>query len=184
MGRHPALVLIQHHASDPGWHSAMGGVRRACRAPVVLLQADHDPHVRAEAYRHGADEVIGLPCSEAELRRRVACHLDHSMAKSLWVFLAPMGLQLDYEMQTARLNGCELLLTPSEFKLLGYLARRSGDIVPKLELIGLLGGPSTESDGTSTLETHLSRLRKKMRGCAPGCDPIEAINRVGYRFNP
>ena len=80
-------------------------------------------------------------------------------------------------------------LTPTEFRLLVFLMRAPGQVIPRERIIERVFG--YDFDGLDrTLDTHLSNLRRKLEQDAPGPQApqsrklIETVYGVGYRFSP
>jgi two-component system response regulator PrrA len=75
-------------------------------------------------------------------------------------------------------GGRSVDLTPREFELLEYLARRQGEVVNKQELSARIWGFDFETD-SHVLPVYIGYLRRKLQ--AAGCpDLIRAVRGVGY----
>jgi len=90
-------------------------------------------------------------------------------------------LTVDFERETAFLDGAPLKLTAKAFSLLAFLARHPGQLVPRESLLMLVWGYG-EDIRTRTLDVHVRRLRKSLGKY--GTVYIETIFGVGYRFQP
>jgi DNA-binding response OmpR family regulator len=90
-------------------------------------------------------------------------------------------LVVDFERQTAYLEGAPMKLTAKAFSLLAFLARHPGQLVPRETLLMLVWGYGEEIR-TRTLDVHVRRLRKSLGKY--GTVYIETIFGVGYRFQP
>jgi len=90
-------------------------------------------------------------------------------------------LIVDYQEQTAQLDGQLLNLTQKEFDLLALLVRRAGELIPRPMLLMLVWGYDVEIR-TRTLDVHIRRLRKNLGSYAT--QYIETVFGVGYRFQP
>ncbi len=89
------------------------------------------------------------------------------------------GWQLDVRRHEIRWQNALVPATPIEFRLLGVLVDRLGDLVPHADL--LAAGWPTENDPDSLwLKPHLARLRDKLR--AIGAPVPVAVRAVGYRL--
>jgi len=90
-------------------------------------------------------------------------------------------LTIDFECETATLDGQPLKLTSKAFSLLAFLVRHPGQLVPREALLMLVWGYGA-GIRTRTLDVHIRRLRKSLGAYA---NPyIETIFGVGYRFQP
>ncbi len=92
-----------------------------------------------------------------------------------------LHLVVDFERETAQLDGTRMNLTSKTFSLLAFLIRHPGQLVPRETLLMLVWGYSQEIR-TRTLDVHIRRLRKSFGKY--GTAYIETIFGVGYRFQP
>lgn len=93
------------------------------------------------------------------------------------------NLAIDYGARSASLGGQALQLTRSEFDLLACLTRRPGTVVSSADLLSYIWDEPWQGDETS-IETHVSRLRRKLGESATSPRFIWTIRGVGYRFEP
>lgn len=91
------------------------------------------------------------------------------------------NLQIDYGARTATLDGAFLQLTRSEFDLLARLTRSPGVVVSSGDLLAYIWDEPWMGDETS-IETHVSRLRRKLGESATSPRFIWTIRGVGYKF--
>jgi len=92
-----------------------------------------------------------------------------------------LHLMVDFERETAHLDGAPMKLTAKAFSLLAFLVRHPGQLVPRETLLMLIWGYGEEIR-TRTLDVHVRRLRKSLGKY--GTVYIETIFGVGYRFQP
>ena len=92
-----------------------------------------------------------------------------------------LHLMVDFERETAHLDGAPMKLTAKAFSLLAFLARHPGQLVPRETLLMIVWGYG-EDIRTRTLDVHVRRLRKSLGKY--GTVYIETIFGVGYRFQP
>jgi DNA-binding response OmpR family regulator len=92
-----------------------------------------------------------------------------------------MHLSVDFERETALLDGSPMKLTYKAFSLFAFLVQHPGELVPRETLLMLVWGYGQEIR-TRTLDVHIRRLRKGLG--AYGAVYIETIFGVGYRFQP
>jgi two-component system, OmpR family, response regulator len=78
----------------------------------------------------------------------------------------------------AAVNGKELALTPTEFRLLAFLVRNRNQVVSQLTLLEEVWG-NTDAD-PKQVRLYVSYLRRKLNGA--GVDPIETVRGFGYRY--
>jgi len=147
--------------------------------PVILLAASSDPVDRVRALDRGADDVIGRPFAYEELLARIRALLRRSTTSETEVLVAG---ELMVDRRTRRVSVREALVTLSakEFELLARLAAEPYRVFTKEELLREVWGYRTLGR-TRTLESHASRLRKKLR-LLEGDSFVVNVWGVGYRL--
>lgn len=147
--------------------------------PVILLAPSSDPVDRVRALDRGADDVMGRPFAYEELLARIRALLRRSTTSATEVLLAG---ELIVDRRTRRVLVRETLVTLSakEFELLARLAAEPYRVFTKEELLREVWGYRTLGR-TRTLESHASRLRKKLR-LVEGDQFIVNVWGVGYRL--
>lgn len=147
--------------------------------PVILLAPSSDPVERVRALDRGADDVMGRPFAYEELLARIRALLRRSTTSTAEVLVAG---ELVVDRRTRRVSVGETLVTLSakEFELLAWLAAEPHRVFTKDELLREVWGYRALGR-TRTLESHASRLRKKLR-VAPDDDFIVNVWGVGYRL--
>ena len=147
--------------------------------PVILLAASSDPVDRVRALDRGADDVMGRPFAYEELLARIRALLRRSTTSATEVLLAG---ELIVDRRTRRVSVRETLVTLSakEFELLARLAAEPYRVFTKEELLREVWGYRALGR-TRTLESHASRLRKKLR-LVEGDHFVVNVWGVGYRL--
>ena len=92
-----------------------------------------------------------------------------------------LHLSVDFERETAVLDGTRMKLTYKAFALLTFLVRHPGQLIPRDTLLMLVWGYGADIR-TRTLDVHIRRLRKSLGNY--GTAYIETVFGVGYRFQP
>lgn len=148
---------------------------RGERAPVILITARSALEDRLAGLDGGADDYIVKPFAMQELvaRIRAVTRRCAQQASQTWT----VGeLTLEPRAHRAWLGDTALELSPREFRLLLELAREPGAVVSK-SLLGRRLEPLGEPLDASTIEVHLSNLRRKI-----GAQRIHTVRGVGYRL--
>lgn len=90
-------------------------------------------------------------------------------------------LLVDFDQQSAVLDGRRMALTRKEYDLFALLVQHAGEIIPRDALLMQVWGYGSDIR-TRTLDVHVRRLRKKLGQYAD--EYIETIFGIGYRFQP
>ena len=92
-----------------------------------------------------------------------------------------LHLSVDFERETALLDGTRMKLTYKAFVLLALLVRHPGQLIPRDTLLLLVWGYGVDIR-TRTLDVHIRQLRKSLGSY--GDAYIETVFGVGYRLQP
>lgn len=157
---------------------------------VMMVTARVDAESIVSGLDSGADDYLTKPFDAAVLAARVRqlmrrlqfeselkIQADSSNNKNQSI-LGFSGLTVDTDKHDVRLDGEEIHLTPSEFKLLAELLKAGGKVLTRERLIDLIQGHDVNVTGR-TIDTHVFTLRKKIGSWA---SHLETIRGVGYRI--
>ena len=166
---------------------AMRGEGTTRELPVLVLTAKREQEDRIEGFELGADDYLTKPFSPRELVLRVDAILRRAQASGVQVggggrSLRAGPLSVDLSALRVTLDGVELQLTPTEFRLLRTLVERRGRTQSRRQLLEEAWSVEAEvSDRiqTRTVDMHIRRLRAKL---GPVGDWIETVRGFGYRF--
>jgi two-component system, OmpR family, KDP operon response regulator KdpE len=159
-------------------------VRALSQVPILVLSVRDMERQKVEALDAGADDYVTKPFGMNELLARVRANLRRLPAESETDPVITVGdFRIDTAARKVTVRGREVRLTPKEFELLVYLARRPGKVVNHRTLLGAIwGGQSTEQ--VEYLRVFVGQLRKKLEPEAPSPRYIVTEPWVGYRFEP
>lgn len=153
--------------------------------PVLMLTAKREQEDRIEGLELGADDYLTKPFSPRELVLRVQAVLrraqDTGTASGGRVLRAG-PLRMDLASHRVLLEGRELILTPTEFRLLESLMERRGRTQSRKQLLERVWSyESGISDRiqTRTVDMHVRRLRSKLGRVG---EWIETVRGFGYRL--
>jgi DNA-binding response OmpR family regulator len=147
------------------------------RTPIIMLTAKTSEADRIAGLDLGADDYIAKPFSVRELIARVRAVLRRIEDDAAERYVDGR-LAIDFEDVRALCDGSNIKLTNKEFTLLSVLAKRSGRVVTRQQLLDQVWGYSYYGDAR-TLDVHIRRLRQKLGDCG---DCIETVVGTGYRF--
>lgn len=153
--------------------------------PFIFLTARESESDRITGFELGAEDYIVKPFSPRELSLRVEAILKRCASSrsaqpeasaSIWK-LQGHSLALDQVQHRVQLDGVELVLTLTEWKILELLVRHGRRVTTREELLG--EALDYLHDGSDrAVNTHLSNLRSKLGEE----DWIETVRGLGYRF--
>jgi two-component system, OmpR family, KDP operon response regulator KdpE len=159
-------------------------VRASSQIPIIVLSVREKEQQKVEALDAGADDYVTKPFGMSELLARVRANLRRLPTENEEESTIEIGdFHIDTAAHKVMLRGKEIRLTPKEFDLLVYLARRPGKVVNHRTLLGAIwGGQSTEQ--VEYLRVFVGQLRKKLEPDATSPRYIVTEPWVGYRFEP
>ncbi len=178
------LLLLDRSLPDATGLEVLEWIRHSPNAglPVIFLTASGEEHDIVEGLSAGADDYVVKPPKQAELLARVAAVLRRrgTDADAQEVLNLP-PYQIDGQRRRITLQGQPMELTEREYELARYLFRRQGRIVSRnalLENVWNLGAHVS----TRTVDTHVSRLRKKLQLSGEHGWRLTAVYQHGYRL--
>jgi len=135
-------------------------LRQQSDVPVIVVSAKRGENDRIEALDVGADDYLTKPFTVRELLARIRAVLRRSERETSTVITVG-DITIDLDAKTASRDGSRIPLTPMEFEVLVFLARRRGKLVPRDQLQKLIH-PDEERDVSNVVDVLLLRLRKKL----------------------
>jgi two-component system phosphate regulon response regulator PhoB len=147
---------------------------------VLLLTARRDEPDRIKGLSSGADDYLTKPFSPQELVLRVRNILRRiSQTQAGLPDVVRVGpILIDRSAHRVSVDGSELDLTPTEFKLLMTLAERRGRVQSRALLLEIVWDAAPDIQ-TRTVDMHVQRLRTKLGAAG---ELIETVRGFGYRL--
>ena len=147
---------------------------------IILLTARREEADRIKGLSLGADDYLTKPFSPQELTLRVAAVLRRLAAPAVIAGsnVVEGPLTIDRSAHIVTLEGEEVQLTPTEYKLLVTLVERKGRVQTRAQLLESVWEAQPDIQ-TRTVDMHVQRLRAKL-GVAG--DMVETVRSFGYRF--
>jgi DNA-binding response OmpR family regulator len=178
------LLLLDWMLPDASGIDVVGWVRSSTnsRLPVIFLTARDSEEDLERALASGGDDYVAKPAKKREVLARVEALLRRhhgSPAHGGEIELPPY--RVDPERRRISVNGREIDLTQREFDLASFLFRRQGRIVGRDALLENVWNLSS-AVSTRTVDTHVSRLRKKLDLNGEHGWRLAAIYQHGYRL--
>lgn len=158
--QYDAIILDLMLPGKPGLQIVQDMRAAGIRTPVVLLTALGSVEERVTGLSAGADDYLVKPFAFAELMARVEAVCRRSGLRPAPTVQAG-EISLDLATRRVVRNGVEVELTPTEFSLLEFLIRHSGQLVTRKMLCEHLWDSDWEG-ATNVIEVHINRLRGKL----------------------
>jgi two-component system, OmpR family, phosphate regulon response regulator PhoB len=179
----PALIVLDLMLPDRSGRDICRTLRASpdtANVPVLMLTARHEEMDRVKGFMSGADDYVTKPFSVRELVLRVGAILRRGGdTGSEGAHILDYGdLRIDTSEYRVHVDEAEITLTATEFKLLVILADRAGQVQSRGRLLQDVWEAPPDLN-TRTVDTHVKRLREKLRGAA---SHVETVRGVGYRF--
>lgn len=179
-GRYDAITLDRMLPGIDGLTLVTQLREAGVHTPVLMISALSDADERVRGLRAGGDDYLTKPFNPAEMVARVEVllrrHGDPLRALTLHI----ADVELDMMKREARRGGVMLDLLPTEFRLLEYLMRHSGQVLTRTMIFEAVWGYHFDP-GTNVIEVHIGRLRKKL-DTPDRAALIHTVRGVGYIF--
>jgi DNA-binding response OmpR family regulator len=155
--------------------------RFAQHAPVIVIgREEADAVDRVHAFRKGCDDYVPRPFDYQELVERIHAVLRRSRPPAQEVLEAG-PVRIDTRTRDVRVARRRIHLSQKEYELLVELAREPERVFTKEELLHEVWQYRAPAR-TRTLDSHASRLRRKLRAAGTGDAFVENVWGVGYRL--
>ena len=155
--------------------------RRRIAAPLLALTDRPNLESTLGWFGAGMNDVVRKPIHFRELLARIAVH--SRRAEPAEAETSQPRLRVFADGRDPLVDGAPLALPRRERCVLEYLASIGERRATKAQLHGAVYGMYDESVEETVIESHVSKLRKKLRA-ALGYDPIESKRYLGYRLVP
>ncbi len=159
-------------------------LRAESDVPIILLTARDAEVDRVLGLEIGADDYVTKPFSTAELVSRVRANLrrrelDRGVGTASVVTVA--GVRIDLARHVVTVDGRDVELTPSEFKVLVHLAEHAGQALSRTQIMEHLWQSPFVGDARAC-DAHISNLRRKLERDPSHPERIVTVREVGYKL--
>ena len=183
----PDAVILDIMLPDESGLLLCSELRARWPAPIVLLSATRRRSDRLIGLRLGAADFIAKPFSGDELKASVEAALrragpDSATASPCSAGVRRIGeLVIDQRRCRVALGNQEVHLTPTEYRLLGALAGRPDELLPRKDLTEQIWG-YYDRGVASSLEVHMRRLRAKLNTGSVPAPQLLTVRGYGYKL--
>ncbi len=168
----PDLVLLDVMMPKLDGFTVCQRVRTFSAVPIIMVTARGQDQEKVRGLDLGADDYLTKPFNVEELLARVRAvlrraHLGaNNSAAGMQAQVSLGELTIDYAQHLVTKNGVEVSLTPTEYRLLAYLAQNAGRIVTQDRLLEEVWGAEYVGE-SHMLQVNINRLRRKLEA-----DPV------------
>lgn len=172
------LFLLDINLPDGNGMNFCQKIRQTSQLPVLFLTANDTEEDMLNGYDVGCDDYISKPFSIDVLRRKVSAILKRTITETARIQYK--DLEVDMEKCLVLLNGEEVHLSATEYKLLCYLIQHKGTVVTKAMLLENLWDKDGNFIDDNTLRVNIKRLRQKLKD--DNQEYIVTVFGIGYTF--
>ncbi|WP_026486551.1 response regulator transcription factor [Caldanaerobius polysaccharolyticus] len=176
------FIILDLMLPDVSGEEVCKKIRLKSQVPILMLTAKAEEDNRINGLDIGADDYMVKPFSPKEVMahvRAILRRVDRNSIKADIIEFNNGDLTIDFDKMEVKKQGNNLKLTPMEFKLLSILARNTGKVFTRDELVVKMQG--YDYDGFErTVDTHIKNLRRKIEDDKNKY--IVTVYGIGYKF--
>jgi two-component system KDP operon response regulator KdpE len=177
----PDVFLLDLGLPDGDGVDLARRLREWTRAPIIVLSARGREEDKVNALDAGADDYLTKPFGVNELLARLRVALRHAQATPAGDPILEAGpLRVDLARREVTVDGREIRLTPTEFRLLALLARHAGKVLTHRQILKDVWGPNASE--AHWVRVHMAELRKKVEADPARPRLLVTEPGVGYRL--
>jgi two-component system response regulator ChvI len=188
--RMPELAVLDIKMPRMDGMDLLQRLRQKSSIPVIFLTSKDDEIDEVLGLRMGADDYVKKPFSQRLLVERIRALLRRQEARAVETAepetetrtMVRGNLVMDPLRHAVKWKGKDVSLTVTEFLLLQALAQRPGFVKSRDQLMDVAYDDQVYVDDR-TIDSHIKRLRKKMRMADDDFSAIETLYGIGYRYN-
>lgn len=185
----PKLVLLDLRLPDISGFDVCRQLRiDGNRMPILILTARDEELDKVLGLELGADDYIVKPYNLRELIARIRAQMRRAYgelaeaSQGEKIFFG--SIEIDLETLQVTRDGKVLFLTPTEFRLLRYLAIHPGRPFSREALIETIWGYEGDIGSDRTVDVHIRHLREKIEEDPANPRWIQTVRGIGYKFQP
>lgn len=160
-------------------------IREFSDIPIIILSAKNQDSDKILGLNIGADDYLTKPFNPLEIIARVKSNLRRYNMVNKEIKddskLIIGDLKLDLNTYKLTKEGKEIILTPTEYKILALLMKSPGRIYTKVQIYENVNGDYFQADD-NTLMVHISKIREKIEDDAKKPKYIKTVRGLGYKI--
>jgi DNA-binding response OmpR family regulator len=186
----PDLVMVDLMLGEIDGYTCIREVRRMSDIPIVIVSARSDTHDIVAGLEAGADDYVTKPFQVKEitarlraLRRRLRTSAEAAEPDVILDSDPARRLVLSTARGAAMLNGNDIPLTLTEYRLLAELAQAPGRVLSRSALLASVWEHGYYGD-ERIVDVHIRRLRTKIERDPGRPQLVVTMRGMGYRLDP
>jgi DNA-binding response OmpR family regulator len=176
-----ALIILDLMLPDIDGEDVCRTIREDSDIPIIMVTARSGEEDRIKGLGIGADDYVVKPFSTRELVARVNALLRRARKIKETITFNKSDLIIDSLTYEIRKKGTPLVITPTEFKLVQFLAEHPRQVFTRLQLVNVILGYDFEGYDR-TIDAHIKNIRHKIEDNLKTPSYIKSIYGVGYKF--
>ncbi|MDS1003985.1 MULTISPECIES: response regulator transcription factor [Clostridium] len=182
--KQPDLVILDLMLPDIDGLSICKSIRKKYYYPIIMITAKNADQDKILGLSYGADDYITKPFNPLEVVARVKAQLrrykkyGENITDTESIYYK--ALTLNQKSKQVSINGKEIKLTPTEFKILEVLLKKKGEVLSGEELFNFIWEDEYYSKSTNTITVHVRNLREKMGDSFEKPEYVKTVWGVGY----
>lgn len=149
--------------------------------PIIMLTARSEEADKIEGLEVGADDYMSKPISLQELHARIKALIRRSQGLTENKTIEVNGLSLDPANNLLTIQGKNVKIGLTEFRLLHYLMRKPDRLHSRAQLLDQVWGQGVFIE-ERTVDVHILRLRKLLKPYGVA-NLVQTVRGAGYRFS-
>lgn len=178
---HPDIVMVDLGMPRLDGMQLIEALRGWTTAPIIVVSGRTGSADKVEALDAGADDFVTKPFQIDELLARLRALSRRAVAASEVPVVTFGDVEVDLSTKTVTRAGARVHLTPTEWRILEFLARNAGSLVTRQTLLKDIWGTDQVAD-TGYLRLYLSQLRKKLEVDPAHPAHLLTESGMGYRL--
>lgn len=182
--RFPDIMLVDWMLPDSSGLELTRWMKRGedtREVPIIMLTARAEEEDKVRGLEGGADDYLTKPFSPRELLARINAVLRRSTGQASDETVSAEGLVLDTASHRVRVDGDEISLGPTEFRLLSFFMTHRERVYSRGQLLDRVWGGNVYVE-ERTVDVHIRRLRKALESHQYDRF-IQTVRGAGYRFS-
>ena len=179
---HPDATVLDLGLPGMSGLDVLRKLREWSTAPVIVLSARHEETTKVQALDIGADDYVTKPFGMDELLARLRAALRRGASTGPDSVVTTDHFTIDTAATRVTIDGEDVHLTKTEWKLLEVLVKNRGKLVSQRRLLHEVWGPGYD-DETEYLRVYMAALRRKLEPEPSRPRYLRTETGMGYRFD-